>query len=134
MKLAHGVFFTGAFLVLPYLHLHPGHGRAMAERGSVYTGRALPSPNWSTSRRLYWRGSRRGSSVNTHPRRASVFVHMFYMEFEVKFGEGLVRLNVNGIFSQQCMVCRVSINRTARLAMAKLARVILAKAWSGKCK
>ena len=30
---------------IPYLHLHPGDGRAMAERGSVYTGRALPSPN-----------------------------------------------------------------------------------------
>ena len=27
--------------LLPYLHLHPGHDRAMAERGSVYTGRAL---------------------------------------------------------------------------------------------
>ena len=25
---------------------------AMTERRSVYTGRALPSPNWSTSRRL----------------------------------------------------------------------------------
>ena len=34
--------------------LAPGYGRA---RGSVYTGRALPSPNWS--------------SVNAHPRRAS---------------------------------------------------------------
>ena len=64
---------------LPYLHLHPGHGRAMAERGSVYTGRALPLPNWSTSQRLSRRGSRRGSSVNTHPRRGSFFVHMFYM-------------------------------------------------------
>ena len=52
---------------------------AMAERGSANTGRALPSPNWSTSQRLSRRGSRRGSSVNTQPRRASLFVHMCYM-------------------------------------------------------
>ena len=117
--------------VIPYLHLHPGHGRAMAERGSVYTGWALPSPNWSTSQRLSRRGSRRGSSVNTQPRRASFFIHMCYMLFKVKFGEGLVRLNVNGIFRQQCMVFRASVNRKARQAMAKLARIILAKAWSG---
>ena len=65
-----GIYATN----IPYLQLHPGHGRAMAERGSVYTGRALPSPNWSTSRRPSRRGSRRGSSVNTHPRRASFFL------------------------------------------------------------
>ena len=64
--------------LIPYLHLHPDHGRAMAERGSVCTGRALPSPNWSTSQRLSRRGSRRGSSVNTQSGRASFFVHMCY--------------------------------------------------------
>ena len=62
------------------------------------------------------------------PSPSELFVLMCYMYFKVKFGEGLVRLNVNGIVRQQCMICRASVNRKARPAMAKLARVILAKA------
>ena len=41
------------------------------------------------------------------------------MYFKVKFGDGLVRLNVNGIFRQQCMIWQASVNRKARPAMAK---------------
>ena len=88
---------------------------AMAERGSVYTGRALPSPNWSTLAKTV---SARVKCKHT-PLASELFVHMCYMYFKVKFGVGLFRLNVNGIFRQQCMIWRASVNRKARSAMAK---------------
>ena len=75
------------------------------------------------------RGSRQGSSVNTHL--SELFCSYVLYVFKGKFGEGLDRLNVNGIVQQQCMICRASVNQKARPAMAKLARAILAKAWSG---
>ena len=53
------------------------------------------------------------------PSPSELFVHMCYMYFKVKFGDGLVRLNVNGIFRQQCMIWRASVNILARPAMAK---------------
>ena len=53
------------------------------------------------------------------PSQSELFVHMCYMYFKVKFGDGLVRLNVNGIFRQQCMIWRASVDRKARPAMAK---------------
>ena len=53
------------------------------------------------------------------PSPSELFVHMCYMYFKVKFGDGLVRLNVNGIFRQQYMIWRASVNRKAHPAMAK---------------
>ena len=86
----------------------------MAERGSVFTLAKLDNLAKTVSARI----SARVKFKHT-PSPSELFVHMCYMYFKVKFGDGLVRLNVNGIFRQQCMIWRASVNRKARPAMAK---------------
>ena len=105
--------FNTLFTLLPW----PWPSKVLFTLGELYPRQT------GKHRRDCRRGSRRGSSVNTYPRRANFFVHMCYMQFKAKFGEGLVRLNVNGIFRQQCMLCRASVNWKARSAMAKLVRL-----------